>query len=155
MKTVLATRYVDIPKEIELEVNSRVVTVKGPRGELSQSFKHLKLDMQKTGHGKLRVDLWFGNRKQVSVSLTIIILILCFASVAQLQCSLYPAPFLSMYGCLVCGVREIVAFARPVRSVAFVGDESRTVLTAVHEKSRADTPNDSIARGGVCRSYRQ
>lgn len=67
MKTLLATRYVDIIDGVELDVKSRVVTVKGPRGELSRDFKHLKLDMQKTGK-KLRVDLWFGNRKQVGRS---------------------------------------------------------------------------------------
>lgn len=65
MKTVLATRYVDIPDDVKLEVSSRIVKVTGPRGELTQSFKHLKLDMQKVGKKKLRVDLWFGNRKQV------------------------------------------------------------------------------------------
>lgn len=66
MKTLLATRYVDIPEGVELTAKSRVVTVKGPRGELVQSFKHLNLDIQKAGANKLRVDLWFGNRKQVS-----------------------------------------------------------------------------------------
>lgn len=65
MKTLLSTRFVDIPEGIDINVKSRIVTVKGPRGELSQSFKHLNLDIQKIGK-KLRVDLWFGNRKQVS-----------------------------------------------------------------------------------------
>lgn len=67
MKTLLATRYVEIPEGVTLDAKSRVVTVKGPRGELIQSFKHLNLDMQRAGANKLRVDLWFGNRKQVSV----------------------------------------------------------------------------------------
>ena len=66
MKTLLATRYVTIPEGITLDVKSRVVTVTGPRGELVQSFKHVNLDLQKTGN-KLRVDLWFGTRKQVRV----------------------------------------------------------------------------------------
>lgn len=66
MKTLLATRYVSIPEDVTLEVKSRVVTVTGPRGELVQSFKHVNLDLQKTA-GKLRVDLWFGTRKQVRV----------------------------------------------------------------------------------------
>lgn len=65
MKTLLATRYVDIPEGVTLDVDSRIVTVKGPRGELVQNFKHVNLDMQKAGTNKLRVDLWFGNRKQV------------------------------------------------------------------------------------------
>lgn len=66
MKTLLATRYVNIPEGITLDVKSRVVKVTGPRGELVQSFKHVNLDLQKTGN-KLRVDLWFGTRKQVRV----------------------------------------------------------------------------------------
>lgn len=70
MKTLLATRYVDIIAGCELDVNSRVVTVKGPRGELTQNFKHVKIDMQKMGPKKLRVDLWFGNRKQVGLRFT-------------------------------------------------------------------------------------
>lgn len=65
MKTLLATRYVTIPEGVTIDVKSRVVTVTGPRGELVQSFKHLNLDLQKSGKNKLRVDLWFGNRKQV------------------------------------------------------------------------------------------
>lgn len=65
MKTLLATRYVTIPEGVSIDVKSRVVTVTGPRGELVQSFKHLNLDLQKSGKNKLRVDLWFGNRKQV------------------------------------------------------------------------------------------
>lgn len=65
MKTLLSTRYVEIPKGVEVEVESRVVTVTGPRGKLVQSFKHVNLDMQKTGKNSLRVDLWFGKRKQV------------------------------------------------------------------------------------------
>ena len=66
MKTLLATRFVTIPEGVKLEVKSRVVTVTGPRGELVQSFKHVNLDLQKTGN-RLRVDLWFGTRKQVRV----------------------------------------------------------------------------------------
>lgn len=65
MKTLLATRYVTIPDGVKFDVKSRVVTITGPRGELTQSFKHVNLDMQKAGANKLRVDLWFGTRKQV------------------------------------------------------------------------------------------
>ena len=66
MKTLLATRHVIIPEGVTLDVKSRIVTVTGPRGELVQSFKHVNLDLQKTGN-RLRVDLWFGTRKQVRV----------------------------------------------------------------------------------------
>ena len=90
MKTLLATRYVEIPEGVELEAKSRVVTVKGPRGELVQSFKHLNLDIQKAGKNKLRVELWFGNRKQVSER---------EAPVDPTTCT----SAAGMYACLFCG----------------------------------------------------
>lgn len=65
MKTLLATRYVTIPEDVTVEVKSRIVTVTGPRGKLVQNFKHINLDLQMAGKNKLRVDLWFGKRKQV------------------------------------------------------------------------------------------
>lgn len=48
-----------------VEVNSREVTVTGKRGTLHRSFKHLNLDIQRINNGRaIRVDLWFGTRKQ-------------------------------------------------------------------------------------------
>jgi len=71
MKTVLATRTVDIPEGVEVSIKSRVVTVTGPRGTLTRSFKHMNMDLQKVGTKKLRVDLWFANRKQLACVRTV------------------------------------------------------------------------------------
>ncbi|CAM9635838.1 unnamed protein product [Phaeothamnion confervicola] len=71
MKTLLSTRYLEIPAEVEMTVDARVVTVKGPRGELKRSFKHLNLDIQKINATKIRVDLWFGTRKQLACIRTV------------------------------------------------------------------------------------
>jgi len=38
MKQVIATRLVDIPDEVKLEVRARKVRVKGPRGEQHWHF---------------------------------------------------------------------------------------------------------------------
>ena len=65
MKTILTTRYIDIPKNVEVDFNARCVTVKGPRGTLFRDFKHLTFDMQRVDKRRLRVDIWFGKRKQV------------------------------------------------------------------------------------------
>merc|ERR1711990_392170 len=46
-------------------------TVTGPRGKLERSFKHVQLDMRMVSPQKLRVDLWFGTRKQVATIRTI------------------------------------------------------------------------------------
>lgn len=72
MRQLLATRYVEIPSEVEVTLKGRQVTVKGKRGEIQRDFRHLTLDMRKTNDGqKIRVDLWFGNRKQLACVRTV------------------------------------------------------------------------------------
>lgn len=61
---------IDVPEGVEVTVESRVVTVKGPRGTLTKSFKHLRVDMQlleKEGGGQeIVIDMWFGKTKQMA-----------------------------------------------------------------------------------------
>ena len=72
MKTILSTRYVAYPEAVTIEVNARVVTVTGERGSITREFKHQNIDMQHmTEARKIRVDLWFGNRKQLACIRTI------------------------------------------------------------------------------------
>lgn len=48
-------------------MKSREVTVKGPRGSLTRSFKHMSVDINMVNDGKeIKVDLWFGNRESVA-----------------------------------------------------------------------------------------
>lgn len=55
-----------------VKVAARVVTVTGKRGTIVREFKHLDLDVQHLKEAKkLRVDLWFGNRKQLACIRTI------------------------------------------------------------------------------------
>jgi len=65
---------VEIPAGVTITFKSREVTVKGPKGTLVRSFKHMALDMQtivEDGKNKLRVDLWFGNRETIAAIRTI------------------------------------------------------------------------------------
>ena len=71
MKTILGTRFLDIPDGVTVTCKARHVTVTGPRGKLERSFKHVQLDMRMVSDQKLRVDLWFGTRKQVATIRTI------------------------------------------------------------------------------------
>ena len=43
----------------------------GPRGTLTKSFRHMDLELTKVGKNKLRVDIWFANRKQLACLQTI------------------------------------------------------------------------------------
>mmetsp|Transcript_17422 Transcript_17422/g.22785 ORF Transcript_17422/g.22785 Transcript_17422/m.22785 type:complete len:191 (+) Transcript_17422:269-841(+) len=72
MKQVLVTKWVTIPEGVEVTVKSREVTVTGPRGELSKSFKHQNVELTLCeGGNKLRVEKWFGKRKEVAAVRTI------------------------------------------------------------------------------------
>jgi large subunit ribosomal protein L9e len=57
---------------VTVTVQARVVTVKGPKGTIVREFRHINLDMQHmVEERKIRVDLWFGNRKQLACIRTI------------------------------------------------------------------------------------
>jgi len=65
MRQINAVKTLAIPKEVTVTVKNREVTVKGPRGTLSRSFKHLRIDLQLVKKGDQQTiiaELWFGNR---------------------------------------------------------------------------------------------
>lgn len=43
-----------------------VVTVKGPRGTLVKSFKHLAIDIYMTKKTTIKIEKWFGKKKQIA-----------------------------------------------------------------------------------------
>mmetsp|Transcript_29282 Transcript_29282/g.53058 ORF Transcript_29282/g.53058 Transcript_29282/m.53058 type:complete len:187 (-) Transcript_29282:102-662(-) len=71
MKTVLASRTIDIPEGVEVDIKSRRVTVTGPRGTLFRDLSHVNMDLRKVGTKTIRVDLWFANRKQLACVRTV------------------------------------------------------------------------------------
>ena len=46
MKYLIKTEKIDIPEGVKVEIKARVVKVKGPRGELTKSFKHVKVELE-------------------------------------------------------------------------------------------------------------
>ena len=52
-------------------VKSRVVTVKGPRGVLKRDFKHARVDITRLSKSKLKIEKWFGTKKEVAAVRTI------------------------------------------------------------------------------------
>merc|ERR1719352_1648225 len=67
MKEILKTRFVTVPEGVTIDIKARTVTVKGPRGELTRAFKHRAMEMTKVDDGKkIRVDIWFGLKKQLA-----------------------------------------------------------------------------------------
>ena len=56
---------------VTAKVRARVVTVEGPRGKLVRNFRHMAIVIKKEGKKTIKVDKWFGNRKQLAAVRTV------------------------------------------------------------------------------------
>lgn len=66
MKLIESSDIVKFPNEVSFTVNNRLVQVKGPRGTLRRSFRHLGVEILKDSKDVLRVRKWFGVRKELA-----------------------------------------------------------------------------------------
>jgi len=71
MKVIRSVETVDIPDNVELNIKSRVITVKGPRGVLVRDFKHARLEISKIRKNVVQVQKWFGVKKEIGAVKTI------------------------------------------------------------------------------------
>lgn len=71
MRTINSNQCVKIPKGIEARVKSRVVSIKGPRGQLTRNFKHLAVDIHMMSNRTLKVEKWFGTKKELAAVRTV------------------------------------------------------------------------------------
>lgn len=71
MKDIYKDEELEIPDGVSLTVKSRLVTVKGPRGELTKSLRHIDMEIKKVGDKKLRLVVWHGGRKHVACLRTV------------------------------------------------------------------------------------
>ena len=70
MKTLKSQRVIKVPDGVTVNIKSRTVTVKGPRGELTRAFRHQNLDMIPS-KDQVTVTKWFGKRKELACIRTI------------------------------------------------------------------------------------
>ena len=80
MKYILKTEKVVIPKGVTVDVKARVVTVKGPKGTVKKSFKHIKAEIEvkkeKDEHtheeqNVVRINIYMNTYKQSAVLYTL------------------------------------------------------------------------------------
>merc|ERR1719499_925919 len=71
MKVLNSSQTVTIPEGIEAKVKARTVTIKGSRGTLTKSFRHLALDIFMSDDKTLKVEKWFGKRKELAAVRTV------------------------------------------------------------------------------------
>lgn len=63
MKNIESSQSISIPEGVTVGINSRVITVKGPRGSLTKEFKHLNVEITHCKN-EIKVAVWFGTKKQ-------------------------------------------------------------------------------------------
>merc|ERR1712122_199965 len=56
---------------IDVSIKSRAVTVKGARGSLTKAFKHLSVDIYKVDNDTIKVEKWFGKKKELAAVRTV------------------------------------------------------------------------------------
>jgi hypothetical protein len=71
MKDIYKDEEFDIPEGVSVNIKSRLITVKGPRGELTKSLHHIDMEIKKIGDRKIKLVVWHGGRKHVACLRTV------------------------------------------------------------------------------------
>jgi large subunit ribosomal protein L9e len=71
MKEINVNQLVKIPEGVNVSARSRRVIVRGPRGVLSRSFRHLSIGISMVDKKTLKVEKWFGSKKEIAAVRTI------------------------------------------------------------------------------------
>lgn len=71
MRQIVSNQIVKVPKDVSVTVKARKVTVKGPRGTLKRAFKHLCLDIYMVNKRCVKVEKWFGTKKELACVRTV------------------------------------------------------------------------------------
>ena len=71
MKDIYKDEDFEIPEGVNVSIKSRLVTVKGPRGELTKSLRHINMEIKKVNERKIKLIVWHGGRKHVACLRTV------------------------------------------------------------------------------------
>lgn len=71
MKQIESSDVVVFPENVTFTVGNRNLTVKGPRGTLTRSFRHVSLELIKENKSTLRVRKWFGSSRELATIRTV------------------------------------------------------------------------------------
>ncbi|KAI9271656.1 ribosomal protein L6, alpha-beta domain-containing protein [Phascolomyces articulosus] len=71
MKDIYKDEELAIPEGVTVNIKSRVITVKGPRGELTKNLRHLNIEIKFAGKNALKFAVYHGARKHVAAIRTV------------------------------------------------------------------------------------
>ncbi|TGZ83964.1 ribosomal protein L6 [Ascodesmis nigricans] len=71
MKYIHSSETLDIPEGVSVAIKSRLIHVKGPRGELHKDLTHLSVSFRKSSPSQITIELHHGLRKGVATLRTV------------------------------------------------------------------------------------
>jgi large subunit ribosomal protein L9e len=71
MKDIYKDEDFEIPDGVSVSVKSRLVTVKGPRGELTKSLRHINMEIKNINDKKIKLIIWHGGRRHIACLRTV------------------------------------------------------------------------------------
>jgi hypothetical protein len=71
MKQIVVNQTVKVPEGVSVTAKSRRVIVRGPRGVLRRSFRHLAIDISIVEKNTVKVEKWFGSKKEIAAVRTV------------------------------------------------------------------------------------
>ncbi|ODV98134.1 hypothetical protein PACTADRAFT_47945 [Pachysolen tannophilus NRRL Y-2460] len=71
MKYIQTDQILAIPAGVTVVIKARVVTVTGPRGQLTKDFKHIDVTFAKTSENAIKITVHNGDRKHVAALRTV------------------------------------------------------------------------------------
>ncbi|KAG2219816.1 hypothetical protein INT45_001148 [Circinella minor] len=66
MKDINKDETLEIPQGVTVDLKSRIITVKGPRGELTKNLRHLNIEIKFATKSLLKFVVYHGGRKHVA-----------------------------------------------------------------------------------------
>ena len=71
--TALQTLSITLSYVVTVKVHARAVVVKGPRGTLQRTFKHVTMDLRHDAEKReIKIVVWFGNKDEIACIRTVI-----------------------------------------------------------------------------------
>ena len=71
MKYIVSEQELPVPEEVDVEIKARTVSVKGPLGKLTKSFKHIPFEISKEDaknkKKSIRFRMWLQKKKRNAV----------------------------------------------------------------------------------------
>jgi large subunit ribosomal protein L9e len=67
----VVNQTVKVPEGVTITAKSRRVCVRGPRGVLRRAFRHLSIDITCETPQTVKVEKWFGSKKEIAAVRTV------------------------------------------------------------------------------------